>query len=782
MSRRALHRYYVAFNDATATPVWTEVPGKGWSWTYGRQQELLAIQTARGSVTLDNAQHPFDPLLTNGPYGAGVVPMRRVKVESWWNRLTRNQASVETDTTGWAAGSNTTIARSTTVASDGAASLRLTSTAAGEVSAVATSVPCDAGEAVVAMASFRAAVSARSCRCDLRFVTSTGATISTTTGSTVTSSTGAWAQATVQALAPATAAAVVLIVAVQATAAGSEQHYVDTMAVFPADAGTPAWSRGGPEPAMTGWIPSWEPEYEELNGGSITLATHCGLGVLAATRLPESTYSVAVTADAPVIWWRMGDSSSTMRDSSGNRVDGTHAAGSSAAASLLPAATNGARTLSGAIGQVTEAPLASPFNSATVSLEFWIALDAYGVNGFGRLVSQGLPDNVGFPFSNVVIQPSGHIRWAMGHTGGSGGTDKSLEFETALPMDGTPTHVVITRDNGTFACYKNGVAVTTTTLSTSGSWSTSSASFGSGLRLFWSSSVPAVVLSRFIVDEIAFYNVTLSAAQALEHYQAGLGWPGEDEGARMTRVLDDIGWPAGDRDIGAGASIVQPAVYGGGNALQYMQQLAKSGQGRLFDSPAGLITYRSRWWPLTNPSSTTSQATFGNGAGELPWSDLRPLSDSARIINRVVAQRVGGELIEAEDAASITKYREQADSASDLLYTTDLEVVDYIDWRLDHYAESVPDVRAVVLDPVGGVDLWPQVLTRQLGDRVTVRRWLPDGSLVLDVGFLIELISHTSDEDGSHRTVLAVSRAETRTYLVLDDPTLGQLDTGRLAF
>lgn len=58
-----------------------------------------------------------------------------VTVQGATNVLTRNQASVETDTTGFVAVSNCAITRSTTFAADGVASLRLASSAAGTMSA-----------------------------------------------------------------------------------------------------------------------------------------------------------------------------------------------------------------------------------------------------------------------------------------------------------------------------------------------------------------------------------------------------------------------------------------------------------------------------------------------------------------------------------------------------------------------------------------------------------------------------------------------------------------------
>jgi len=773
MSRRALFRTYIAFTDPTTTPTWTEVSAdvRAWQWAYGRNQELGAIQTGQGVVTLDDSLHAYDPLLTSGPNGANVIPMRRIKIDGYWNRLTLNQASIETDTTGWAAGANTTIARSTAQASDGAASLRLTSSAAGEVSAVATSVPCEAGEPIVGMASFRAAVSARSCRVDLRWLNAAGGTISTTTGSTVTSSTSGWTQATTTAVAPERAEAVQLIVAVQATGAGSEQHYADKMGVYPADGGTPTWSRGGPEPKLSGYLPTWEPMYGSVHGGEITLPIHCALGVLAGWRLPESAYSVQVKADSPTVWWRLGDTGATMRDSAGG-FDGTYV-GSSSTGSLVRSSTNAARSFaSDATTVARSAFIGAPITGTTFTIEAWLSTDASV-----RWIEQGAPAVATAPAMFATISPT---QVAFRFDGGPAAVNRLVTVvKSGLSLSAGAHHVVLTRSGSTFALYIDGADVSAT-VTLGGAWTGAETDFGTGGSV--GNVTPAD--ADLVVDEVAIYSTALSAARVLAHYQAGLGWPGIDEGDAITQVLDDIGWPIADRDIGSGASIVQVPAYSGGNALALLQQLTKSGQGRLYTSPAGLLTYRSRWWSITNPSSATSQATFGDGAGELPHAEVRPLADASRIINRVVAQRVGGELIEIEGTTA-TRFFERSESVTDLLYTTDLEVVDFANWRLDRYGDSQVDVRAVVLDPTGSSDaleLWPQIMQRQLGDRITVRKRMVDGSLILGAEFLIEQIVDTNVSKTSHRTVLAVSRAETRTYLVLDDVALGQLDTARLAF
>lgn len=163
------------------------------------------------------------------------------------NLLTLNQASLETDTTGWVAVTNTTITRDNTRASSGAASLRLRSVAAGNMSAGTTpanQIAVGPGEQLVASAEFRRATTARNVYVAIQWYTAASAFISESAGSQVTEDAGGlWSQASVVAVAPTTAAFAVVVVYVVGTGAALEDHNVDKILLR---RGTdPLWSAGG---------------------------------------------------------------------------------------------------------------------------------------------------------------------------------------------------------------------------------------------------------------------------------------------------------------------------------------------------------------------------------------------------------------------------------------------------------------------------------------------------------------------------------------------------------
>lgn len=147
------------------------------------------------------------------------------------NLLTANQSSVETDTTGFQSDTNVNISRSTAQASHGAASLQLSSVAAGDMAARTLSgvsgVPVTPGQLYTARAEFRSAASVRSTRLDIIWYTAAGAVISTTAGTPGNDSTTGWTERFCSAVAPATAAFAAVRPVVIATGGAAEIHYVD---------------------------------------------------------------------------------------------------------------------------------------------------------------------------------------------------------------------------------------------------------------------------------------------------------------------------------------------------------------------------------------------------------------------------------------------------------------------------------------------------------------------------------------------------------------------------
>lgn len=158
------------------------------------------------------------------------------------NTLTKNQSSVETDTTGWNVGSALSIARSTAQAADGIASLEATSSGTSmQVWTDHAAVPAKPDKTYTATLSTRALTTGAPASVGIRWMNSSGTLISETEGTATTNTTTGWTTHTATGRAPANTA----YVSVKAKFTGvvsTAKHYVDKAGVVVGRSIT--WSTG----------------------------------------------------------------------------------------------------------------------------------------------------------------------------------------------------------------------------------------------------------------------------------------------------------------------------------------------------------------------------------------------------------------------------------------------------------------------------------------------------------------------------------------------------------
>lgn len=163
------------------------------------------------------------------------------------NLLTANEASIETDASGWVAYSGApTVARSTAQASDGVASLSVTATGTSGMDALlANAKPCTPGESITAIGRVRANTTTRNARIGLIFTDITNTTIvGTYWGATTAESNTAFTDlGAVTATAPAGAYNVKILLEVMTTTAVGEVHYFDRLSLRRGT--TTDWVAGG---------------------------------------------------------------------------------------------------------------------------------------------------------------------------------------------------------------------------------------------------------------------------------------------------------------------------------------------------------------------------------------------------------------------------------------------------------------------------------------------------------------------------------------------------------
>ncbi|MDF5755827.1 hypothetical protein [Spongiactinospora sp. TRM90649] len=254
---------------------------------------------------------------------------------------------------------------------------------------------------------------------------------------------------------------------------------------------------------------------------------------------------------------------------------------------------------------------------------------------------------------------------------------------------------------------------------------------------------------------------------------------GENVAARIHRVLDSADWPAEDRLIGTGSTALQATTLEG-DPLAEARLAVDSEIGELYADAEGRVRFRGRLALLTDPRSATSQATFGAEPGvvELPIS-----TDDAQLYNEVKITRVDGAEQVATDPGSMDEFLPHTFERSDLLMTTDAEAADYAAWLL--YISAEPEVRfdkIVIYPRRNPAVLWPQVLGREIGDRITCVRVPPTGGDPVVRDCFIRGIEHEVEDQRWRTTWHLQSATKIGSFLTLDHLTTGRLSFNALAY
>lgn len=548
-----------------------------------------------------------------------------------------------------------------------------------------------------------------------------------------------------------------------------------------------------------GFIQEWPQTWVKGNNGTAGLGADAevsvvaldAFSVLANSELPER-YAMEVLVDDPVGYWRCDDLGNEMADSGSSGLHGAWS-GHTARSGPIRVGTDGGRSLAyrqdnnvpvnygGSCGTTGEQALL-PNGTLDQTLECWLFLQSYGI-GFVQAFDGFLTPKVVF-FWNSFDYGAGAI--------GLGWTSEDFSDAGAfvVPAPRQVLHLVGSYDDSTgeAVLWVNGVRHTAADNDLIG------ASFGSlvarGILAFnW---VELTDEQRnnatFIVSDIALYDYVLDADRVLAHYYAGkTGHLLERSGARVEAVLDFIGWPA-LRQISDGDSWLDVGPTAG-PALDYLQRLVDTEQGRLFVSGAGEIVFYDRTDDMQRSAAITSQATFGDSGAELRYADLvldggsvnsiinevtvtpqsgaqasiastRSIDDPLSAVTGVPAGRgfevlnVGRGIVvptvvssTVRDTSSIASYGRRAQLLGSL-HANQGDARNLGLWHLARYSNPSIVVRELVIQPRRSPStLFPQVLGREIGDRITVRRRPQGVGSEIDQERTIEGIAHEITPD-----------------------------------
>lgn len=247
--------------------------------------------------------------------------------------------------------------------------------------------------------------------------------------------------------------------------------------------------------------------------------------------------------------------------------------------------------------------------------------------------------------------------------------------------------------------------------------------------------------------------------------------------ARVAAVLDQVGWPAGLRNLEAGVTEVAAAAAFTGKALDHITDVADAEAGTFFVARTGDATFLNR---VTYAGGAVSAATFGPAASELAFEQIVLTYDDDELYDEAVVTRTGGTPQQADDGGTVlaTITRE-----SDV-FLTDSHALNVAEWLVEKHKEQRVRVRSLTLKPqFDETNMWPQILGRDLADAVTVKFTPPGGATPLNQLAAIQAISHevrsAAGEWVTRWTLAPLSTVETNDFWVLGTSRL-DVDT-RLA-
>jgi hypothetical protein len=172
--------------------------------------------------------------------------------------------------------------------------------------------------------------------------------------------------------------------------------------------------------------------------------------------------------------------------------------------------------------------------------------------------------------------------------------------------------------------------------------------------------------------------ITISAVDALTLFNKSTvatvtgAVAGDTTGQRINKILDEIGFPASQRDIDTGLSTCQADPGTVRTVLQALQVVEFTEFGAVYISPAGDVIFRDR--NDTGGSIGGTPTVFNQSTG-IPYSQLKFAFDDKLIFNVAQFTRTGGTTQTVSDQTSIDTYFPHTITVNGLLNQSDSEVL-----------------------------------------------------------------------------------------------------------
>ena len=812
----AVPQLLVATTDPLSqSPEWLDITQ--WAMqvdtAYGRQHELQQVEAQTIKAQMDDRTGLFSSWNALSPFN---------------NLMSYQDSTLSGGGLGtWQAGANTSIVV-VGHGFDGGTSLQLSpiggpqTIAAGTESMTWNSVavaPVTPGKVYNGFVSLRSQSAARACQVGIIWRTSSGGVISTSLSGTTNDSSTGYTKVSVNGTAPANAAWGLLVIIVAsanephlAARFGITQRYKDISSGYILD--SLAWGPGGyglapgrplqlsgsvsgtPYSVAYAYLENNVPKLSDELNKEATLTCADALKYFANETIDTSLYPGFVLSDGATCYWRFNDpgNSTILKDSSFN---GNMGLVSGAWKTTTPLMVDDS-------GYSITSPFTTSYLGASIGPgNDGLAFPAVPASSPGfsaeMIYNSTTAPNGAYTQANSLIIGSGP-NTALGITINGDGTvevyDGALHHITGPNIcDGQNHHIVVTYNNatGSLSLYVDytlglGTSFSSTIAGTSGSFASGNFTGRPLLLGGWGQTY----------DEVSVYPSVLSATQVSNHavLSSNNGWAtpaaGYDSGSMIELFLLAAGFPKAMLSIENGEQQVQlssiPSL-GVTTLMSVLQQITATEQGIFYQNHSGVIVFLNRYYAIQAAASITVQATFENAPSSqnlyLP-DGFEPTLDDLDVWNDTPVQSkdmtgpvttLNSDSIDHFGRRSLQGYSAMQFAGS--VGTQTNAATSLSQWLNSLYSIPFTRIRQANLSSAAnsGSGL-VQMLSRDILDLVAFIYHPQDAGSSFNQAAQIEKITHSVKpflwDTGWQLTPYVWG---SRTWLTLDDATLGRLDT-----
>ena len=230
---------------------------------------------------------------------------------------------------------------------------------------------------------------------------------------------------------------------------------------------------------------------------------------------------------------------------------------------------------------------------------------------------------------------------------------------------------------------------------------------------------------------------------------------------RVKNILDSFGYSNQAISTGQLEVQTQPTT---DDLLTALRKVETAENGTFFIAANGDATFRDRNFRLTN--TTTPQATFGQGVGELPYVDIISSYDDNKIVNTVQRTRTGGTTQIAIDSDSVERFGTHVLTESGTLNVSDANALSIADQKV--VANSIPQttIESLSFAPQQDINLWSKALGLEIGSYVETKVTTPSSDIET-YDLFIERIKHKVDaRNKTWNWQIGLSPAETGAWIL----------------